>query len=728
MSTPLLQAAQEDQLINVHGLLRTLNHNKWGIASITLVVTVLATLIVYSITPTYEATVTILIEAKGNEPVGQVEDVYDPGYGKMEYYGTQYAILRSRELARRVVEKLDLTKRPEFEAPESSTLETLNWRNWLPFLPNNGSEKPLTEREKAELHKEWAITEFGRRLTVTPVFSTQLVKVTFEAEDPELSTLVANAHAEMFIENSLEARLTIAQKANSWLTEKLANIRTEMQKTDQALQAFREQESLVNVGGERGLVEEELTDSAQRLREARKTSTELASAHWKIQQAGNDPEKLEDISALFQEDVVRDSKESVLEASEVVKQLETRYGPKHPQMIAARARLTAAKNAHHTQLMTAASGIKAQYEIARESERALSQLESGARGTIRGLDRKEYQLRALERDVETNRQLYDMFLSRFKETDLTGNYEVVTARVVDPAVVPREPSKPEKGKIILLAMAGGLFLGLLLVALSELLNDTIRSSEEIEFLTNLPILGVLPLISGSSSTKQLPLQMLKEPKSGFAEGIRSIRTGVVLSDLNHKRKRLIVTSCAPEEGKTTVALNLALAHGQIEKVLLLEGDLRRPSIAKKCGFAKNSFTGLTEVLSGSANLSECIYTLEGSNIDILPISKTPPNPAEILTSSRFRELLELLDSKYDRLIIDSAPCHAVSDTYLLARYCDAMIFVAKAEGTSRRMIKNAMQNLKQADTPLLGTVVNQVDMKRHGRDFGSYYYSYGYYA
>lgn len=717
---------QQESLIDLREILRILNHYKWGIVSVTLVVTLAAILAAYSIVPTYQSTVTILVEARGNVPVNVMQDVYDPGYGRAEYYGTQFTIIKSRELARRTVEKLDLAKQPEFALPDDVASSGPDWRKLLPFLPNGPAERPQTESERAAMHQKWIIDEFAKRLTVEPIFGSQLMKVSFEAKDPELAALVANTLAEMFIESSLDARLVTAKKANSWLTDKLATLRVDLQKAEQALQAFREQEQLVSVGGERGLVEEELTDHARRLREARKQTAELASAYWKIQQAGNDPAKLEDVSALLQDDVVLKAKESLLQASESVKQLEPRYGPRHPQMIAARARLDAATSAYHTQLITAAKGVKAEYEIARESERVLTQYEAGARGTIRGLDRKQYQLRALERDVETNRQLYDTFLERFKETDLTGQYEVLTARVVDPAVPPQRPFKPKKRKIVFLAMIGGLILGLILAGLGALLSDMVRSGEELESLTGTPVLGVLPLL-GASTRKDLPNQMLHAPRSGFAEGIRSIRTGILLSDIDVRKKRLVVTSSVPEEGKTTIAINLAVALGQIEKVLLLEGDLRRPSIAAKCGI-KDKSPGMIEWLSNSRPLDECIYRHVEASIDILPVGKVPPNPAEILASGRFHQLVELLASRYDRIVIDSAPCHAVSDTVLLAQNCDSMIFVVKADATGKRLIRSAIKHLRQARVPIAGSVVNQIDLKRHGHYYASYYYNYGYYA
>jgi polysaccharide biosynthesis transport protein len=719
------QLAQQEPLIDLRDLLRVLQHYKWGILGIALAVTLMATLIVFAIKPTYRASVTIMVEARSTQPIEQLESVYDAGIGRSEYYGTQFEILKSRELARRVVEKLDLVNREEFKPKSTTGLDGLDWRRWLPFLPAVKAP-PESDEERAAREKDLVLDEFARRLTVEHVRMTQLVKAHFESEDPKLASDVANTLADLFIEHSLEGRLSVTQKASSWLTERLGNIKAELQRAEQALQDFREAEQLVNVGGERGLVEQELTDNAMRLRDARKKRAELASTYSMIQQAGNDPAKLEDVSALLEDDLVGRARDSLLQAQQTVRQLEQRYGPKHPQMIAAKAKLDAAESAYHRQLATAAKGIQVEYEIARENERALSQYESSARTTIRGLDRKEHQLRALEREVEANRQLYDMFLTRFKETDLTSSYEDITARIVDPAVPPREPYKPEKLKVILIAVVAGLMLGLFLAGLSALLSDMVRSGDELESLTGTPVLGVLPLLDGKAQ-KDLPNQMLQAPRSGFAEGIRSIRTAILLSDLDAKKKRLVVTSSVPEEGKTTLAINLAIALGQVEKVLLLDGDLRRPSIGSKCGI-KDKSPGLIEWLSNSKTLEECIYRHPDANIDILPVGKIPPNPAEILASGRFHTLVDALVERYDRIVIDSAPCHAVSDTVLLAQNCDGLVFLVQADVTSKRMIRSAVKHLRQSRIPIIGAVVNQVDLKRHGHYYASYYYNYGYYA
>jgi capsular exopolysaccharide synthesis family protein len=232
---------------------------------------------------------------------------------------------------------------------------------------------------------------------------------------------------------------------------------------------------------------------------------------------------------------------------------------------------------------------------------------------------------------------------------------------------------------------------------------------------------------GTAARKDLPNQMIHSPKSGFAEGIRSIRTGILLSDIDTKKKRLVVTSSVPGEGKTTLSINLSLTLGQVEKVLLLEGDLRRPSVAAKCGI-EGKVLGLTDWLSGEAPLENCMYRHVEGNIDILPVGKVPPNPAEILASGRFHKLMDLLAEKYDRIVIDSAPCHAVSDTVLLSQHCDGLIFLVQADSTSKRMIRSAIKHLRHAQVPIIGTVVNEVDVKRKGHYYAAYYYDYGYYA
>jgi capsular exopolysaccharide synthesis family protein len=540
-----------------------------------------------------------------------------------------------------------------------------------------------------------------------------------------LAAQAANTLAEVFIESNLESRLAMTRTTTSWLNERLESIRQDLNKSEDALQAFREKEQLVNVGGSRGLVEQQITDNAQRLRDAQRKKTELQSAYAKVQAAGNDFSKLDDISVLLDSKSVQDAKYRVLEETQKLKALESRYGPKHPLMATARASLDSAVTSYHNQLLLAAQGVKTGYEVAAETARQLSLQEQDVRAQVQGLDRKQSQMDALQRDVTTNRDLYNLFLTRFKETETAGNYQEVVARVVDPAVVPSKPFKPQKKKIFLWAVIAGLALGLLSALLRHMLSDTIGSSEDMELITGLQVLAALPVFKKASNVGQI--HFIEEPKSGFSEGVRSVRTGLLLADLSQKRKKVVVTSSAPQEGKTTISCNLAIAMGQMERVLLIDCDLRRPSVAKVLKLP-DKIPGLTEFMAGTASVEQCIFHFEAGKIDVMPVGQIPPNPGEVLASQKFHFLIESLAAQYDRIIFDSAPCQAVSDTLLLAQHVDAVLFTVKAEATTRSLVKNTVRQLRYAHAPLTGAIINAVDMKRYSKRYGGHYYDYSYYA
>lgn len=712
-----------EQFLDLRELLNALVQHRWGILSITVVVVLLAGLWIFATTPIYQATVTLQIENRSNRPVQEVQNVYDPGYGTYEYVGTEYSILEAKELARRVIKKLNLISNPDFDLKDSDEFANIDWLSWLPFLSE--TEKPTDAAEKSARQLERAVDLFSENLTVEPVFGTKLVKVHYESKSPALAAQVANTLAEVFIESNLESRLAMTRTTTSWLNERLEAIRADLNKSEEALQAFRDKEQLVSVGGgSRGLVEQQVTENTQRLQDAARKKTELASAYKKVQEANGDFAKLENINMLQINKVVLDAKGRVLEETQKLKSLASRYGPKHPMMATAKASLDSAITSYHSQLLIAAQGLKTDYEVAAETEHQLNVQDEGVRNQVRGLDRKQAQLDSLQRDVATNRDLYNLFLTRFKETETAGNYQELVARVIDPAVIPEKSSKPKKKKTLLWAFAIGLALGLLSALLRHLLSDTIVAADEMELLTGLQVLSALPEFGDQDHGS---MQFVSEPKTGFSEGIRSVRTGILLADLSYKRKKVVVTSSVPKEGKTTISCNLAMALGQMERVLLIDCDLRRPSVAKALGMP-DKLPGLTEYLAGTAQLNQCIHHIENGKIDVLPVGAIPPNPGEVLASQKFHLLIESFAAQYDRIIFDSAPCQAVSDTLLLAQHVDAVIFAVKAESTTRSLIKNSVRQLRYARAPLTGAIINAVDMKRHSKRYGSYYYDYRYYA
>ncbi len=377
--------------------------------------------------------------------------------------------------------------------------------------------------------------------------------------------------------------------------------------------------------------------------------------------------------------------------------LSKRYGPMHPKLISARSELQAA-------------------------ERELA----AGKARIQTIGRKSVKLREYQRQVESNRTLYDTFLARLKEASQTVDLQTANARLMDPAVLPIKPFKPKKGLILALAFFTSLMFGVLLAFLYEALDRMLKSSDDIEEKLGLPMLGILQLLKGSKKKSDVPLT-LDQQESSYAESVRSIRTGLVLSSLDNPHKVILVTSSVPGEGKTTLSINLAMAMGKMERVLLIGADLRRPSLTRALGL-EQGHRGLTEVLAETAEVRDCFHRLDDAGIDVLPCGRIPPNPLEMLSSERFARLLGVLEEKYDRIIIDSPPSQAVSDALVLSRYAKAVVYVVEADRTHEKAVRKGVKQLQQK-APLAGLVLNKVDIAKaakYGYDYGGYYDHYGY--
>ncbi len=667
----------------------------------------------------YRTSATLLIESKLNRAV-QVQEVYDPGVGTSDYLNTQFEVLRSRELLARVVDRLKLVDRPEF-APQVQVGIWQRLGKQLPMLPQ---EEPAAFEETPAAARERVIDAVLHKVVVEPVVRTQLVRVGFDSVNPQLAQDVSNDLANAYIESGLESRLAATRKASQWLTGKLTEIKSSLEQSELALQKYREQEQLVVVGGDRGLLDNEVIDNSQRLRDAQKTKLELQSTYEKIRSAGDDLDRLDVISSLIASPGVAQTRSSYLLAQEQLKQVEDRYGDKHPQMAEARTRFQSARRAYNDQLSAAAQGVRAQYEVAAQTERQLSGAVAGAKVRIRDLDRKQYQAGVLEREATTNRELYDLFLKRFKETDTAGSYEPINARIIDTARLPDWPFKPSVGRIHFMGLLLGLLVGCALAWLHLALSEGVGSALELERLTQTATLAVVPYVRKRSSRRNLGRSVIDEPKSPYAEAIRSLRVAIKFSEIDKPMRRVAVTSSLPGEGKSCTAAALACSLAAHERVLLLECDLRLPSLRTLFPPPKRT-PGLMEVLLKQAQLEECMqkYDYEHGFLHVLSVSSRPPNPGEVISSAALRELLDQLSPAYDRVIIDTPPIQAASDVLTVAQMCDGVLMVVKADDTPHDAIAAAIRQLRNIQVRVLGNVLNQVNINRHRAYAGSYYYA-----
>jgi len=722
------QAPVDNDVIDLGRLLRAVLHHKWAILGLAFAITLATALVVFTTEPVYEATATIELQMQQANVVN-VEDVYTVDTYDYNYSQTQFEILKSRSLAERVVRKLKLWEHPAFAAKEEAREKPWYRIDLKSLLPASEREPPaqLTEEQRREQAIQDITGAIAGGLKVSPVEYSYIVHLSFESTDPTLAAQIVNAIAEEFIASNLENRLSGTLQATDWLDTRLADLKENLRESEEALQTFREQEGLVSVEGRTSLGNSELAVLSQRLEEARRARISAQTIREEVQRMGDSStEELMTVPAVLQHPVTRELTRNHADAERRVAEFAKRYGPKHPKMIAALAELHTADEDLAQEVRKVVSGINREYELALRNERELQATWEASKSDMQEFNRVEFRLQELQREVDTNRQLYDIFFTRIKSVSETGGFEKPHARIVDRALVPDSPVKPNKRLNLTLAFVLGILFGCGVAVILDTLDNTVKTPDEVSEKLGATLLGSLPKMKAN---KQGHFEQLWDnPHGQYAEAVRTVRTGLVLSSLDEPAKIIVVTSTVPGEGKSTTALNLGAALAQMENTLVIGGDLRRPSLAQRCGMTPNH-RGLTHFVAGTARLEDCIDKVEALGVYVMPAGVIPPNPLEIISSKKFLKALEYLRERFDRIVIDSAPVQAVSDALILASYADSVIYVVKADGTAATLAKKGIASIVASNEPLTGVVLNMFDPKKAmGRSGGSYYHYNEYYG
>jgi polysaccharide biosynthesis transport protein len=700
---------------------RSIAKRKWAILAMGAAFALVAAAMVQLMTPIYRSTATLLIE-QNKAKVAPTEEVYANIGDSREHFQTQAEILKARALAIKLVDKLDLTRHPDFDPRQHRPplLDRIRQQIGWP-----ASEKPWTE----EALRKAVVDSLMRRLTIEPVRLSQLIRVSFESPDPYVAADIANAVSQIYVDSDNEARLEMNVRAGDWLGSRLAGLRKNLEDSERALQEYRERARIIDTKGlAQSGATRQIEDLMTRLVAARQRRYVTEHAYQQVNSAKG---QVDTLPVVIRNPLVLRLKELENEAERRVSELSNRYGPEHPRMEQAEAELQQAKANTRRQIDIVVSSLVNDYELARANEQALERSVAEAKGDVQVINRKEFQLASLERAVATNRQIYELFLNRFRETSAArGPQANAVARLTDEARPSQLPIKPKKEQIISIAFMLGIVFGALISLLLERLNNTLNSTDDVEEKLGQPLLTALPLLRGRAA-KDLGRHYLQDPGSLFSEAIRTARTGVLLSSTGTGNVSVLVTSSIPDEGKTAVAINLALAQAQTKRVLLVDADLRQPAFGQQLGLTTGK-PGLTDLLSGAATFAECLQRIDGTSLYVLSTGQVPLNPLELLMSQRFKQLVKALASTCDVLILDSPPVHLVSDALVLSKLVSGVVFVVKADSTPYPLARRCIEALDDVDANLFGVTLNQLDFKKADRYYGAYtgaYYKYdGYYT
>lgn len=700
------------ELIRFGHHFRTLKKNWLSILAFTIIFSLTCTWYIYSKNSVYQATATLLIQEEQKSALS-IEEVYGVDTTKKEYFQTQIAILKSNHIADKVITQLNLTKHPEFTSA-SGIKQKIDEIKAIPFVQDLLHVAP-NPKETSQHSKPYyqALQTFKRKLEIEPVRNTQLVKIRFRSTDPQLATTVANAVGQAYIDANFEAKLVVTQNAATWLTNNSQKLEERLRTSEQALQEFLMQEGLIDINGIDDIYANELEELNRKLNTAVNNRIEAQTLIELLKRkSSQDLDSLLSIDEFANQAQIRDLKLSEAQAAKSVSELSQRYGPKHDRMIQAQAQLTSIQ-ARTQRLIREISFSKQQDLLAAKSQEDLLRAElDRKKSDFQMLGSQKARYEQLKREVESNKDLYEAFLNREKETNATSDYKNVTARFTDPAIVPLFPIAPQRMKLVLIATFFGFAIACALVILLETLREVIRTSSDAQDKLGVTCLGTIPKVK-KRNLRQGGVTYsayLDQDEKLFSEACRSVRTSLLLRLTNTNQKVLPFTSAIPEEGKTSTSINMAVSFSTMERVLLIDCDLRRPSLAKRFNIPESN-PGLTNILTMDAPLRDCIVRNEEANLDVLPAGIIPPNPQELLASDRFDKLLSHLKDKYDRIIIDTPPLLSVSDALILGQQANGLITVIRSESTKASLVNIALSKQIQHSIPSLGVLITQAKSK-----------------
>jgi capsular exopolysaccharide synthesis family protein len=702
---------------------RILHKRRWTAGSVVIAALLGVAIYLITATPIYEASTRLLIEAEKQNVVTFKEVVEDESQPTDAYYQTLYKLLESRALAAETIAALDLWKDPQLCAScPAATGHFPLFNGTFAAVRRLSARAPasgvvaMPDGERPD--QSQVIDAFLKRLSIAPVRNSRLVDVRFRSTDPALAARVANTHVRGYIAKNLEFKFLASKEATDWLAERLAEQRQKLEESESAVQQYREHNGAVSLQERQNIVVQKLGDLNTAVTKAKTERIEKEALYRQLESISRDPSSLDTLPAVLTNAFIQQLKAQLADLQRHRAQLSETLGERHPEMVKTTTAIQDAERKLRTEIEKVAESVRNAYQAAVAQETSLVAALDEQKREALAMNRRDIKGSVLQRDADSNRQLYETLLQRTKETRVSGELKTSNIRLVDLAEAPRAPVTPDKAEALLIGLLCGTLLGITLVFFVEYLDDRIKTPDDIKTHLGLTTLGLVPRVAPKVLGPH-PLISNGVP-AGFAEAFRMVRTSILFAfpDTADVRSRtLVVTSTAPREGKTLSACNLAVGIAQAsERVLLLDADLRLPRVHTLFDIEREP--GLSDLLVGAARANDAIRPSTIPGLSLLPGGRTPPNPSELLGSPRFKSLLTILGAHFRWIIIDAPPVLAVSDSSILAHLADGTLFVVGAEMTSRRTARTATDCLVRAHGRFVGAVLNRVSLERN-----RYYYA-----
>lgn len=679
---------------------------RWVIAGIMLGALVLGLVVTMLTTRLYTATATVeisrqrdnVVNVKGVEPEVSSVDA--------EFYQTQYSLLRARSLAMRVATDLKLAENNQF-------FDTMGVDPDGAGLFEEVDPRRLTPNQRAARLRA-AVDVLLTHISISPVRGSSLVNVSFTSSDPQLSQRIVNTWTDGFIASNLDRRFEASAYARRYLEDRLGQLRGKLEESERQVVQYAASQRIVNIpaggegGGEKSIVGDdlarlnaELTSAvADRVRAQSRIGTTVSTEQL------NNPA----IAALRQKRA---------EVSGEYANMLAKFQPEYPAAKALQSQVAALDQSIAREEGRVRSGLQSTYRDAQDREQNLRRQVANLTGDALDLRRRSIQYNIYQREADTNRQLYDALLQRYKEIGVAGGVGTNNVLVVDKADLPEEPSRPNLLINMLVALALGSIIAAATVFALEQIDEAIADPSEVERAIGLPQLGTTPAVENVE-----PREVLADRKSALTESYLSVQTNLRFSTQRGVPRSFSVTSTRPGEGKSTTSFALAQTLARIgKKVILLDGDMRSPSVHHLLGLDND--VGVSNFLAADDALSAMVKHVPDVGFDAMTAGPLPPNAAELLNGNRMSLLVERLLETYDHVIIDAPPVLGLADAPLIGSHVEGMIYAIEANGARSSVIRAAITRLKAANVNILGVVLTKFEAKRAHYGYG-YEYGYGY--
>ena len=689
---------------------------------------VTAMVAIYSIRtePVYRSTARILVEAD-NPELRTMEDLFRSAPHDDNFLATQVNVLQSDNIARRTIEQLQMARIPEFAKYA---------------MHRNRNSSSVVPPELIQVFQE--------RLTIERKLGTRMIEVSFDSNDPQLATNVVNNLVNNYIEYGFQLKHEAAQQTTSWMQHQLDELKNKVEQSQRALVDYERLNSIANVGEKESIAQQKLADLSHDLTQSQSDRIEKEAA-FKLASTKSVGADI-DLAFVAPNDLLQKLQERDADLSQQYSDALAQYGERFPKVVRLRGQIDELQALIQKAQRQVIDRLRNGFEASKAREALLSAALTKQKAEVADFNQRLIQHSMLKREFESNQQLYENLLQRLKDATVSAGLRATNIHLMDEAVPTGVPVRPQKLRNIAFGLLAGLILGFFTAMVREAADKSVRGVQEVERLIAAPALALIPGQNGlrprayeryrsngqerkgspptgfvfprkgtwsKNGHKRAELSVLQTPNSPISESFRALRTSILFSTVKPPPHALLVTSSQPMEGKTFVSLNLAFALAQKgDRVVIVDGDLRRPVIASLLGLASDK--GLSDVLSGNLTLEECTLRLDIlKNLSVLPAGHCPSNPTELLSSPRMETMLYALRRQFEHVIIDSPPVLPVTDATILSRLVDGVVIVVENEKTNRGAFVRAYRIITSSGGRIVGAVLNKVNPGRDGyyRDY-----------